>query len=644
MDNLLYKIWSLYHCYLDYNEVFYINNADAPLFLCVNYKNYDEIVNLDTFLDILKKYGLSQSYFDIQRAQISVLNLLRLGKIYKKTLLDDLANAFDNNLIERFFFENIINFINLVNCENIKIQQQFNFKDDVNKLLKISEELKLYSDDIIRILNNFQEQNFILSVCGAVNSGKSSMLNSFLKSDILGFSNIPQTSCLTILKYGKENKIEVNFEGKKQIQNINDLKKISSTQCDFKGIDYIEVMLDNSFLAEKISIVDTPGIDDLAFYREELTKRFLKNSDAILFLINAAQPASKKDLDFVKTIFEISKNNTLILVLTHCDGYSIKELSDIQQYTKNSFKDVLSKNISHDIPIFCIDNVSKKGIEELKEYLFKEFFNSNSQKAELILKSFRKDIELLITKLIQKFQKDFSDTLIVIEDNVKEINNKMEQLAKFNTRFDEILNFKLDNILEEGKIFYCSRIDEFANSLKNKIQSDVRYLLQNNIKIDFKSMSINANNIFNDFFAECLRQYYSQINNKISKISIFFKNQTLDFDLRNFINLKLKNITTITDNILRDYDKDIFVEELKRHLNLDTFTNIFNDLLNDSTKDLIKDIDKNFNNIKVDYENKINSLTNNIEILKDKNQKLSYKNVQNTVKIRNLNGILKDIA
>ncbi|MBR2157117.1 MAG: dynamin family protein, partial [Campylobacter sp.] len=75
-------------------------------------------------------------------------------------------------------------------------------------------------------------------------------------------------------------------------------------------------------------IVDTPGLDDTVVLREELTKNFMYESDAIIHLMNASQSSTKKDMSFIVDTLKNSKNNSLMVVLTHADLLSDKDLTD----------------------------------------------------------------------------------------------------------------------------------------------------------------------------------------------------------------------------------------------------------------------------------------------------------------------------
>lgn len=99
-------------------------------------------------------------------------------------------------------------------------------------------------------------------------------------------------------------------------------------------------------------------------------------------------------------LWQIQKNSELIIVLTHADMLSKEDLLDALKYAQKSIKEELenfgfSQDLSSNVNFFCIDSISKNGINDLKNFLYESFFGANSKKANAILNSYAKNLALV---------------------------------------------------------------------------------------------------------------------------------------------------------------------------------------------------------------------------------------------------------
>ena len=65
-------------------------------------------------------------------------------------------------------------------------------------------------------------------------------------------------------------------------------------------IRHVEVGYPAELLRERIVLVDTPGVNDLNLQRADITYKYIPQSDAVLFVIDAGQPLKESERLFLR--------------------------------------------------------------------------------------------------------------------------------------------------------------------------------------------------------------------------------------------------------------------------------------------------------------------------------------------------------
>jgi len=542
MDNFLNEIWGIDRLFIKSDEILQANAEHCAILLSANRRNFDRFFSLASFKEILNFLNLPLNLFGIQKGQIEAISAIKALKISRMEVVQNLLLLRDEKIIENSDFEAICAFINGLELIENEVkspkEMEFGFYKSIANLNEIADELVLFEPKIAEIKRTANENKFTLAVTGVINAGKSSMLNALLGSQILGTSNIPETANLTLIEFQENPSAEVIFydEAECEILGIErsfenreiPLEKLRDyTSAKFEISKYVKMIklgLNESFLADNIDIVDTPGLDDSVILRENLTKYFMNKSDAVIHLMNAAQSATNKDMSFIVTTLKTSKNGTLIVVLTHADLLSQNELIDALNYTKKAIRDDLESygfeaNLVENVKFFCIDSVSKMGIAELKSFIYDEFFGPNSKKANLILENYKKDLllncenlELSMKNLLSNLSLESSEALAAAEalnaqisaldSEIKATENEVsEALAKFDYSNE---NFSLKR--------------EFLG-IKERVISDIKYAKNKKQKVDFARLSVILTSGVNDAIIDIFRSFSQRISKDIDNVS-----------------------------------------------------------------------------------------------------------------------------
>jgi len=146
---------------------------------------------------------------------------------------------------------------------------------------------------------------YLIVFVGPFSSGKSSLINALLgKHDLLAVGPVPTTDRISILRYGEQ----------AQVMRATEMNTVFYP----------------SPLLQKVSFVDTPGLESVFQKHEETTRRFLHRSDTVLLVMMATQAMTQRNLEYLRMLREYGKN--VIIVLNQVDLLSPEELETVKQY------------------------------------------------------------------------------------------------------------------------------------------------------------------------------------------------------------------------------------------------------------------------------------------------------------------------
>lgn len=241
------------------------------------------------------------------------------------------------------------------------------------------------------IVTKLDNDTLTIGVIGQMKCGKSTFLNSFVfENNILPAATTPMTAALSVITYGKEQKIVAEFynedewaeqemQASRSLESVagntmeeskikaakelvekasklgNSLRSyLGKTQEDqfenlieYVGADgkYISITKSVTIYYPKeylkgVEVVDTPGFNDPIVSREERTKAFLKKADVVLLMLYAGRPFDATDRDILfKNVRQCGIGKVIIGINKYDIPYENGETEDtIKQYVKEQIK------------------------------------------------------------------------------------------------------------------------------------------------------------------------------------------------------------------------------------------------------------------------------------------------------------------
>jgi small GTP-binding protein len=154
---------------------------------------------------------------------------------------------------------------------------------------------------------------FLLVFVGPFSSGKSSLINALLgDDDLLAIGPTPTTDRISILRYGDDaHRMESGGE--------------------------VDTVFYPSPLLQKVSFVDTPGLESIFQKHEETTRKFLHRSDVVLLVMLATQAMTSRNVDYLQQLKDYGKK--VIILINQSDLLTDEEQETVRKYVVEQSQD-----------------------------------------------------------------------------------------------------------------------------------------------------------------------------------------------------------------------------------------------------------------------------------------------------------------
>ena len=177
--------------------------------------------------------------------------------------------------------------------------------------------------------NLINREQYDVVVCGEVKKGKSSFINALMGDNILPTNTQVATSqVFRIINSDTEEYYLVFTDGERQrISKVELCKYGSQVDANLYGepvflhhqLDYTEVRQPIPALPKSVALVDTPGIGALYAAHEQITRNYLSNASAVIFILDPKNPIVTKEREFIESALQQTKQ--IMFVMTKADNY-----------------------------------------------------------------------------------------------------------------------------------------------------------------------------------------------------------------------------------------------------------------------------------------------------------------------------------
>jgi Zn-dependent protease with chaperone function/ribosome biogenesis GTPase A len=234
------------------------------------------------------------------------------------------------------------------------------------------------------VIKKLEEDRFNLVVVGEFNHGKSTFVNALLGRTVLPTGVTPTTAVIHHLVPAPEPRAEVVYNsGEREPISMEALRNwaVGDDSHDRSAqVQYIEIGYPASLLEEGVVLVDTPGVNDLSLARADITYKYIPQSDAVLFLMDAGQMLKESERVFLVDKLIGKSRDKIVFVINKSDIWSPEEREEALFYVRQQ----LSKLVKDPVifPLSAHDALAERassGMPELIDHLSRFLANERGR-------------------------------------------------------------------------------------------------------------------------------------------------------------------------------------------------------------------------------------------------------------------------
>ncbi len=350
--------------------------------------------------------------------------------------------------------------------------------------------------ELRKLRGKLDKDIFNLAVLGQFKRGKTSFINALVGEDLLPTAIVPQTSIITILRYGEKVSVKVIFLDKKEKSIGLDELHLYVTEKgnpeNQKNVMVVEISYPSDYLKDGILLIDTPGIGSTFLHNTQMTYEYIKEIDAAIFLLSADPPISQGELDFLRDIRRFIPR--IFFVLNKIDYLEEKGIEEMMQFNEGILQEGLGLKTSI-IPLSAklaleakLDDDAQKLHKSRMmgfETVLSDFFMH--EKGNVMLLSVQDSLKTLIEeakgfleleiKSIRMPLKDAEERLKKFRDTADGIREEQEDAepiikAEIN-RIMEMVDEDLEDFKQKNNPGLMAELQERFDSLKDVARGEI---------------------------------------------------------------------------------------------------------------------------------------------------------------------------
>ncbi len=204
--------------------------------------------------------------------------------------------------------------------------------------------IKMADDDELMTLARFlysrikNPESYVIFL-GETSSGKSSLINGMLQSELLTVKPYPTTGSITEIELCDTESTEYSLIYKNAtVKPINHDEFCRQTVAPDKDIHRVKVRM-KGFEDGTLRLFDTPGYGSIIDEHEEILKEFLPNSDVLVYTVSYRVGIKENDYAFLSCARDLIRDDVKIMLAINLCPADVKEndrrVAEIQKYIES---------------------------------------------------------------------------------------------------------------------------------------------------------------------------------------------------------------------------------------------------------------------------------------------------------------------
>ncbi len=200
-------------------------------------------------------------------------------------------------------------------------------------------------------LPRLEEERAVLVVLGEFNHGKTTFVNALLGGHVLPMGITPTTAVIHEVRYGDHPKATVVRRPLDGATGVDDRQRplggprddvpftalnglVAGGNIHPDEILRVEIDYPAELLRDRVTLVDTPGVNDLNLQRAEITYGYVPRADAVVFLLDAGQILKDSERRFLREKLLGAGRDRIVFAINKSDLLSETERTEVLDYAR----------------------------------------------------------------------------------------------------------------------------------------------------------------------------------------------------------------------------------------------------------------------------------------------------------------------
>lgn len=196
-------------------------------------------------------------------------------------------------------------------------------------------------------LPRLEEERAVLVVLGEFNHGKTTFVNALLGGAVLPTGITPTTAVIHEVRHGASPRAvvvhrppEAKLDERARplagpteeipFEKLSDLQ--SGARVDPNDVLRVEIEYPAEILQDRVTLVDTPGVNDLNLQRAEITYGYVPRADAVVFLLDAGQILKESERKFLRDRLLGAGRDRILFAINKADLLTEQDRVEVMAY------------------------------------------------------------------------------------------------------------------------------------------------------------------------------------------------------------------------------------------------------------------------------------------------------------------------
>jgi len=368
------------------------------------------------------------------------------------------------------------------------------------QLMAADETLGNQAEHVKNLIDKLENDDMTVAIIGQFKRGKSTLANAILGDEILPVGIVPVTSAVTKIKYGKRS-AEVHYNnGVIEAVGFDRLSEFISEQENEDnrlGVREVVLRTPSKFLKNGLTFVDTPGVGSFHTSNTEVAYHYMKESDAVIFLLSVDSPINQIEIDFLHGTREFAAK--FYFAVNKVDTVSKKDLNLYMDYCNKLLCRMME---TESVTMFAVSAETGEGVEELSDAVLRDCKKNSKQ--------------ILETSTQKKLKDAITSSLAQLDFYWKAMNLSFTDLDK---RF-ETLTEKLNEIRQEADV-YEGQYEVKLNEIKMKLSQLVMEQFGMEYGYDIEDLSTDYLKMGREDFRKQVNALCDNLRSSLDKVLLY---------------------------------------------------------------------------------------------------------------------------